>query len=170
MFFNNKNIFTYIYMQLTKESAFYLYSYVSELFIVFYMFCLYSGCISPCIKIVIGSLVSICFLLFFYRNNLELQRETLNKYSFLSPSTNKITNIKYTVTNTIISSYLSPFDKHFMIAPCDCTVIDKIYKPQRKTDSECMRHVCVDTYGNEFYMDQIVSKTIALGMDTKHTL
>ena len=50
-----------------------------------------------------------------------------------------------------------------MIAPCDCTVIEKIYKPQRETDSECMRHICKDVNGNTFYMDQIVSKPLHWG-------
>ena len=149
-------------MQLTKQSPLYLYTYVSELFIIFIGLFIF-GLLKSIHKIVVGSLVSIGFLLFFYRNNLELQREALNKHSFLSPSSNKITNINYTPTNTVISSYLSPFDKHFMIAPCDCTVLEKIYKPQRETDSECMRHICVDTYGNEFYMDQIVSKPLHWG-------
>lgn len=145
-----------------KSNILYLYSYVYELFI-FFTGLLVIGLVYFIPQLVLGSLFSLVVLLFFYRNNLTLKREAINKSNFLSPASNKITRISYQPSDTIISSYLSPFDKHFMIAPCDCTVIDKIYKPQRNSDAECMRHVCIDTYGNKFYMDQIVSKPLHWG-------
>lgn len=145
-----------------KGNFFYLYSYVYELF----MLCIVCGIIGYVYSntyILYGSIVCFVILCGFYRNNLVIKRETLNKYTFLSPASNKITNLYKKDNETIVSSYLSPFNKHFMISPCDCVVVEKIYKPQRKTDSECMRHVCEDSDGNVFYMDQIVSKPLHWG-------
>lgn len=149
-------------MYMEKSNLFYLYTYVYELFLL----CIVLICSSILYSnrlITTVSLVCLCVLLFFYRNNLTIKREAINKDNFLSPASNKVTSIKQNNENTIVTSYLSPFNKHFMISPCDCVVIDKIYKPQRETDSECMRHICKDSEGNEFYMDQIVSKPLHWG-------
>ena len=54
-----------------------------------------------------------------------------------------------------------------MIAPCDCQVVNKIYKPQRKTDVECMRHIMKDKYNNEFYLDSAVNEALQLGLRCK---
>ena len=144
-----------------KSNLLYLYTYVYELFILSILFIIIGIYLSSS-KIILPSALFIIILLFFYRNLYEHKREENNNV-FCSPASNKITKINYTNTDTVISSYLSPFDRHFMIAPCKCTVIEKIYKPQRETDSECMRHICKDVNGNTFYMDQIVSKPLHWG-------
>ena len=143
-----------------KENSFYLYSYVIELFILLCIIC-YISYKTKHITILCGIIVILIIFCFFYRNNLEpIER---NKNTFLSPSSSKIVAINKKNNLQVINTYLSPLDRHFMIAPCDCTVIEKIYQPQRKTDSECMRHIFEDTYGNKFYLDQIVSKPLHWG-------
>ena len=146
-----------------KSNLLYLYTYVYELFLLCIVCCIIGYTYSHN-YILYGSIVCFIILLCFYRNNLSITREALNKYTFLSPASNKITQINKSNSNeTIVSSYLSPFNKHFMISPCDCVIVEKIYKPQRKTDAECMRHVCKDNDDNIFYMDQIVSKPLHWG-------
>lgn len=143
-----------------KTNPLYLYTYVYELFLFILCVFLYSN-FKKSTTGIIGSFVFFCILLFFYRNNLgplERKRNTI-----ISPAECRINFIEHRDNQQIISTYLSPFNKHFMIAPCDCKVVDKIYKPQRETDSECMRHVFQDTHGNMFYLDQIVSKPLHWG-------
>ena len=146
--------------QLNKENPLYLYSYVSELFMLCILLCIifYK---TNCTIGLYTCIIFITILCLFYRNNFTLMER--NNKSFISPSSSKVVEIKKTNRYNIVSTYLSPFNKHFMIAPCDCVVINKIYKPQRKTDSECMRHIMQDNNGHVFYLDQIVSKPLHWG-------
>ena len=141
---------------MNKNNIFFFYKYVYELFIILFisLLCTYNKFY---LAIIILFIIS---LLFFFRNNLDIK---LKPNNFLSPSSSKITKIEKKNNINVVSSYLSPLDKHFMVAPCDCEVINKIYKPQRKTDAECMRHIMKDKYNNTFYMDQIVSKPLNWG-------
>lgn len=103
-------------------------------------------------------IVTLSFLFFFFRNSLTVFQD---HNSFLSPSSSTITNIENGDDYNTVYTYLSPFDKHFMIAPVDCEIIDIQYKPILPTDSERLRVVFKDTYQRIFSLDQIVSK---LGM------
>jgi len=53
---------------------------------------------------------------------------------------------------------LSPLDKHFMIAPVDCTVTNIDRKKLIESDAERVRVSFIDQFGNAFSLDQIVSK------------
>ena len=143
-----------------KSNPFYLYTYVKELFIIAFIVIglSYKYRYKKVIYAAIGFIV---MLLIFFRNNLgHIER---NPYLFLSPSSSKIVKIRITDLYKVVSTYLSPLDNHFMIAPCECVVVDKVYKPQRKYDSECMRHIFKSLHGEEYYLDQIVSKPLHWG-------
>ena len=99
---------------------------------------------------------SFLFLLYFFRNNFTFIKKS-NNY-FLSPSSSKITKIEYKKDVNSIYTYLSVFDKHFMIAPVDCTIINIQRKPRKLSDSERLRITFKDTKNNIFSLDQIVSK------------
>ena len=103
----------------------------------------------------ISGLTLLFFCVYFFRNDLEFRRNSMH---FLSPSSSKITNIDEKDDKIIIQTYLSPLDKHFMIAPVDCTIIDIKYKPILKSDSERLRVTFEDNHGEIFFLDQIVSK------------
>ena len=143
-----------------KSHPLYLYTYVKELFIIAFIviFIAYKYQYK---KIMYAAIGFVLVVLGFFRNNLGPIEK--NAHLFLSPSSSKIVKIRLTDLFTVVSTYLSPLDNHFMIAPCDCLVIDKIYKPQRKYDSECMRHVMKTSAGEKFYLDQIVSKPLHWG-------
>ena len=143
-----------------KSNPFYLYTYVKELFIIaFIVICLSYKYRYK--KVVYAAVGFVIVLLIFFRNNLgTIER---NPHLFLSPSSSKIVKIQITDLYKVVSTYLSPLDNHFMIAPCECIVVDKVYKPQRKYDSECMRHIFKPLHGEEFYLDQIVSKPLHWG-------
>ena len=155
-----------------KTSLFYLYSYVYELFLVSFMLAAI-GFKEESKKLMIFSAFMFFGLLFFFRNNWNLD-DNKTKIEFLNPSSSKIVKIERNVNDKNIefmnepyiklSTYLSPFDKHFMIAPCDCILLEKVYKPQRNTDSECMRHIFKNIKDEHvFYLDQIVSKPLHWG-------
>ena len=155
-----------------KTSLFYLYSYVYELFLVSFMLAAI-GFKEESKKLMIFSAFMFFGLLFFFRNNWNLDDDK-TKIEFLNPSSSKIVKIERNVNDkniefmnepyTKLSTYLSPFDMHFMVAPCDCILIEKVYKPQRNTDSECMRHIFKNIKDERiFYLDQIVSKPLHWG-------
>lgn len=143
-----------------KSNPFYLYTYVKELFIIAFIVIGLSYKYRYK-KVVYAAVGFVIVLLIFFRNNLgTIER---NPHLFLSPSSSKIVKIQITDLYKVVSTYLSPLDNHFMIAPCECIVVDKVYKPQRKYDSECMRHIFKPLHGEEFYLDQIVSKPLHWG-------
>ena len=143
-----------------KSNPFFLYYYVKELFIIAFIV-LGLAYKYKYKKVMYATILFIVILLIFFRNNLG--HIDKNPNLFLSPSSSKIVKIRHSNMFNVISTYLSPLDNHFMITPCECTVIGKIYKPQRKYDSECMRHVMKNNNGEKFYLDQIVSKPLHWG-------
>jgi len=145
-----------------KTNPLYLYTYVWELFAII-VTVLISAIISKHKMLSYVSLGCLCVLLLFYRNNYEWDAGDSRR--FLSPSSSRISEIFRDASSrrTIVRTYISPFDEHFMISPVDCVVKEKIYSPQRDTDSECMRHIMEDGDGEVFYVDQIVSKPLHWG-------
>ena len=138
---------------MNKQFIFYNLSYVYELVIVSFIFIIFS-IISKKKTFIILAFMFLLFLLFFFRN--FLSNITLNPSLFLSPSSSKITNIDY--QQNIIYTYLSPLDKHFMIAPVDCTVTNIEREKLIESDAERVRVSFIDKFGNSFSLDQIVSK------------
>ena len=100
-----------------KSNPIYLYSYVYELLLLCVV-CIIVSYTYSYRHILYGSIICFCFLLFFYRNNLSIKREAINKRNFLSPASNTITRINKKTNETIVSSYLSPLNRHFVISPC----------------------------------------------------
>ena len=106
-------------------------------------------------SILFSGFVLLLFCVYFFRNYLKIKK---NSMYFLSPSSSKIINVDEKYDKIIIQTYLSPLDKHFMIAPVDCTIVDIMYKPILKSDSERLRVTFKDIHGQFFFLDQIVSK------------
>lgn len=97
-------------------------------------------------------------LVFFYRYADVKKTDEQKDIAFISPSSSKIVKIHETPTLTFIDTYLSPLDKHYMVAPCDCKVL-KIEEVPHKEDSERLRiWFRDDAYGTHFYLDQIVAR------------
>jgi phosphatidylserine decarboxylase len=138
---------------MNKQNLFYNLSYVYELVIVSIIFIIFSVLSKNKIFIILA-FMSLLFLLFFFRN--FLSNVTSNPSLFLSPSSSKVTNIDY--EQNIIYTYLSPLDKHFMIAPVDCTVTNIERKKLIESDAERVRVSFMDKFGSAFSLDQIVSK------------
>ena len=138
---------------MNKQNPFYNLSYVYELVIVSIIFIIFS-ILSKNKILIILAFMCLLFLFFFFRN--FLSNIHLNNSLFLSPSSSKVTNIDY--QQNIIYTYLSPLDKHFMIAPVDCTVTDIDRKKLIESDAERVRVSFIDKLGNAFSLDQIVSK------------
>ena len=117
---------------------------------------IFSGLILRKFALTIIGIIFLAILIFFFRNNLKpLPR---NNNNFISPSSSKVTNIIDSETETKIYTYLSPLDRHFMIAPVDCTIKHIEFKPRDIGDAERLRVVFEDDMGREFILDQIVSK------------
>ena len=134
---------------MNKESVFHNLLYIpSNLLLLFVIFL-----ITKNIKI---SIILLLILLFFFRNNYTNTIEPNNNY-FLSPSSSTIIKIKEKKNYYKIKTFLSIYDRHFMIMPVDCKVI-KIIDKKKKNDVERKRVILQDKYNNIFYLDQIVSK------------
>jgi len=103
-----------------------------------------------------SGIIFLFFLLFFFRNNTG--SIVKNRQFFISPSSSKVTKIENKENENIVYTYLSPLDKHFMIAPVDCTIIGIKHKPLIHSDAERLRITFKDINGNIFSLDQIVSK------------
>ena len=103
------------------------------------------------------SIIGLIFLLFFFRNNLTLEKLEKNNNLFLSPSSSKVIKVYSNKDFNVIYTYLSLYDKHFMIAPTECVVKD-IINLNTPNDVERKRIIFLDKYNNEFYLDQIVTK------------
>ena len=136
-----------------KDNIFYNLSYVYELVIILIIFIIFSIYSKQKILIILSFLF--LFLLFFFFRNFIFTLK-LNSSLFLSPSSSTITNIDY--NQNIIYTYLSPLDKHFIIAPVDCTVTNIERKKLKESDAERVRVTFMDKYGSKFSLDQIVSK------------
>ena len=93
--------------------------------------------------------------LFFFRNNLKIDR--MNKGDIISPSSSEVIGIKSVGGKNKISTYLSPLDRHFMVAPVDCRV-KKIEKKLEKGDAERVTVYFEDMNGKSFSLSQIVKK------------
>ena len=101
----------------------------------------------------------ISFVLFFFRNNLNLSKS--KKSDILSPSSSEVIKIKKTGNKNKIYTYLSPLDRHFMIAPVNCRV-KRIDNKMEKDDQERITVYFEDENGKEFSLSQIV-KTLFKG-------
>ena len=115
------------------------------------------GCIYKYKTLIVISIIGLLFLMFFFRNNLTLEKLEKNNNLFLSPSSSKVMKVYATNRFNVIYTYLSLYDKHFMIAPTDCVVKD-IVDLNTPNDVERKRIIFLDKYNNEFYLDQIVTK------------
>jgi len=135
---------------LEKGSIFHNYYYGKELLILGLL--LIGIGLRPLI-ITGAGLISI--VLFFFRNNLDLKK--YKKGDIISPSSSEVMSIKSEGRKTKISTYLSPVDRHYMIAPVDCRVI-KIDKRLEKGDAERVTVYFEDAKGSEFSLSQIVKK------------
>ena len=105
------------------------------------------------------SIPALCLgiLIFFFRNNLTLS--SFHKRYFLSPSSSTILTIEKAERYTTIKTFLSVFDRHFMIAPCDCTIVNiQRINDDRKKIAEQLRITFQNEYGEYFYLDQIVNR------------
>ena len=96
-------------------------------------------------------------LIYFLRNNLNIT--DYNKKYFLSPSASKILSITKGKKYTTINTYLSLLDRHFMIAPCNCVIVNiERINENKKKFVEQLRITFKNEYGELFYLDQIVEK------------
>ena len=105
--------------------------------------------------LIILGLIGLLFLLFFFRN--IYNHKSINNDNFISPSSSKIKSIKSSNKGYIVRTYLSFLDKHFMIAPVDCEIVN-IERSHNKDEAERLKVIFKDNKGNLFRLDQIVSK------------
>ena len=127
-------------------------SYIKELYIIIILLNIYGFYNNNPIYYL--SILLILCLLFFYRNNYI---HTDTKY-FISPSSSRVMDIIETNNENIIINHISLFDRHFMIAPVDCKVIDIQNIHIDNNDAERKRVTFQDIDGNIFSIDQIVNK------------
>jgi phosphatidylserine decarboxylase len=138
-----------------KENFFYNLSYVYELVIIALGLIIFSSILNKKIMLLL-SVIFLLFLFFFFRN--YLPDIPLQPNTFLSPSSSKVTKIEEGENQNVVYTYLSPLDKHFMIAPVDCTIINIERGNRIVSDAERVRVTFKDEHGNIFSLDQIVSK------------
>jgi len=138
-----------------KENFFYNLSYVYELVIIALGLIIFSSILNKKIMLLL-SVIFLLFLFFFFRN--YLPNIPLQPNIFLSPSSSKVTKIEEGENQNVVYTYLSPLDKHFMIAPVDCTIINIERGNRIVSDAERVRVTFKDEHGNIFSLDQIVSK------------
>ena len=137
----------------TKNFLFYNLFYVKELF-AFLIVCF--GLLHyKKNKLKYLFLIFIIVILFFFRNNLKYISK--NDTEIVSPSSSKVIHIKEENDQINVFTYLSPLDRHFAIAPVNCT-IKNISKPLKNTDAERVKITCIDEKENEFSIDLIVAK------------
>lgn len=138
---------------LNKTSLFYNYYFVKELFSAV-IFLLIFSFIKNFKYLKYASLLMVIILLYFFRNNCKI---TEKKAPFISPSSSKVISIKEKGNMYEILTYLSPLDRHFMVAPVECKVIN-IERILLKGDAERTRVTFKDKRHNIFSLDQIVKK------------
>jgi phosphatidylserine decarboxylase len=135
---------------LEKDSIFHNYYYGKELLLLGLI--LIGIGLRP--LMMIGTFI-IGLVLFFFRNNLALRK--YKKGTIISPSSSEVISIKKEGRKNKITTYLSPLDRHYMIAPVDCRV-KRIDKRLQKGDEERVTVFFEDVNGNEFSLSQIVKK------------
>lgn len=102
--------------------------------------------------------ILICIVVFFFRNNLNnIDRD---KSSIISPSSSKVEKIEESNGKVYYLTYLSPLDRHFMIAPLDCKIVE-INRILKRGDAERVKLVCIDDNNNKFELHLIVKKPMA---------
>ena len=137
---------------MNQDSYFFNLSFVRELF---YFLILINVTGSNNKYIFFTSLFLILNLIFFYRNNLKIK---LGKNYFISPSSSRVLKIFQEKEFNIITNHISLFDRHFMIAPVDCDIVNIINLQIDDNDAERKRVIFRDKYYNLFSIDQIVNK------------
>ena len=106
--------------------------------------------------LIILGLTGLLFLFFFFRNSYN--HKSINNNNFISPSSSKIKSVKSSQKGYIVKTYLSFLEKHFMIAPVDCEIVNIERAAINKNDAERLKVTFKDNKGNIFRLDQIVSK------------
>jgi len=101
------------------------------------------------------SIIFIISILFLYRNNYTHHRQ--EEY-FIASATSRITNIEKKNKYNVISSYISPINKHFMIAPVDCIIINIERKLMKNSDAERLTVTFKSTKGHIFKISQVIGK------------
>jgi phosphatidylserine decarboxylase len=140
---------------MNRTSLLYNITYVTKL-IIFVIILIILGFYFKNKYIKYVGILLLFFIIFFFRNNIGTITQN-NKY-FISPSSSKIKNIGYNENETVIYTYLSPLDRHFMIAPVDCTITNIENIKIKDSDTERLRVTFKDINENTFSLDQIVSK------------
>ena len=135
---------------LNKNNLFHNYYYAKEILL---LGLLLIGIGLRTLKVV--GIAMITLVLFFFRNNLKIDR--MNKGDIISPSSSEVIGIKSVGGKNKISTYLSLLDRHFMVAPVDCRV-KKIEKKLEKGDAERVTVYFEDMNGKSFSLSQIVKK------------
>ena len=135
---------------LNKNNLFHNYYYAKEILL---LGLLLIGIGLRTLKVV--GIAMITLVLFFFRNNLKIDK--MNKGDIISPSSSEVMGIKSEGGKNKISTYLSPLDRHFMVAPVDCRV-KKIEKKLEKGDAERVTVYFEDMNGKSFSLSQIVKK------------
>ena len=104
----------------------------------------------------IFGLILLLIIIYFFRNT-GLKIDS-SENILVSPSSSKITRIeKLPDKITFIETYLSPFNEHYFISPCECTVKQIISNP-RESDAERMQVTLVDKENNIIKIEAAVSK------------
>ena len=134
-----------------KDNIFHNYLYINKVFI-FSLLILSVGIIKNYTILKIISIVFLLKLLFFFRNNYKLDNK-VNYKDIISPCSSLVKNIN----NNYITTYLSPLDRHFVIAPFDCTIID-IKNVLYKNDQERKVVTISDINNNMSQLHLIVKK------------
>ena len=138
---------------LNKKSSLHNYFYCKELIFI-YLFLIFLGFKFNVFIFIVGILL-LFFVTIFFRNNLNLDH--VKKNDIISPSSSEIMDVVSKASNVNIKTYLSPLDRHFMIAPTDCTV-EKIEKKLQKDDEERATYYFKDKQGKSFNLSLIVKK------------
>jgi hypothetical protein len=110
--------------------------------------------------ILFGSFLLI-FFLFFFRNCSQI----ISSCHVVAPSNSKITKIIHNIdpysknsgNYTCIKTYLSPFNRHYLVSPVDGVIVN-IENYKRKNDLENIRMTVKDKNNHLLYFDQIVKK------------
>lgn len=129
------------------------YTYVYELFLI--LISLFFIVKNKNLKKIFIAFIII--LLIFYRS---YDSSFFINNSFLSPSQCKISNIDIIDNNTVFSTYLSPFNLHYMITPIDSTIVNIERNPD---DNEADKlTITFETFINgvkfQYQLQQIVNK------------
>ena len=136
-----------------KDNIFYNLFHIKEILLTVLLIIIY-GVKTKNKYVKIVGIILLLTLLFFFRNNLNFEK---NDNIIISPSSSKIISINENTEYINVYTYLSPLDRHFMIAPLNCKVID-IKKLLFDGDAERTRVVFEDKNKNKLSLDLIVKK------------